>query len=228
MRSIFYSLDKEEFADLINQSFSIKNLIEKFGMRDVGGNRKTLFKAIEFFSLQKELNNLRTRQKENNKKQIKSFHKKKSNDEVFTINSNYGRGHLKARILEDNLFPYVCRECKNNGIWNNKKLILQLEHINGNPLDNRLNNLCFLCPNGHSQTKAFAGRKKKNSSKEIEKKKRILLREKVKKQRISFLNQLDLTEYGWIKKVQKEWNVSHTQVKRWIKKNYPELKYFER
>jgi hypothetical protein len=45
-------------------------------------------------------------------------------------------------------------------VWNNKKLVLHIEHINGISNDNRIENLCFLCPNCHSQTDTYGGRNK--------------------------------------------------------------------
>ena len=53
---------------------------------------------------------------------------------------------------------YKCAICGNNGIWNNQKLVLQLDHKNGDNTDNRLSNLRLLCPNCHSQTDTFSGR----------------------------------------------------------------------
>jgi hypothetical protein len=35
---------------------------------------------------------------------------------------------------------------------------MALHHINGDALDNRLENISFLCPNCHSQTPNFSGR----------------------------------------------------------------------
>lgn len=41
-----------------------------------------------------------------------------------------------------------------------KPIPLHLEHIDGNHLNNNLNNLTLLCPNCHSQTPNFRGRNK--------------------------------------------------------------------
>lgn len=46
---------------------------------------------------------------------------------------------------------YKCEKCGNNGMWLNKRLTLQVDHINNNPIDNRPENLMFLCPNCHAQ-----------------------------------------------------------------------------
>ena len=67
---------------------------------------------------------------------------------------------LKRRIIEDNLIPYKCDKCGNQGEWLGKKLTLQIDHINGNHFDNRLENLRFLCPNCHAQTPTYAGKNK--------------------------------------------------------------------
>lgn len=62
---------------------------------------------------------------------------------------------LKKFILKFHLIPYECSFCFNKGEWNDKKLMLQLDHKDGNSSDNQLSNLRFLCPNCHSQTETF-------------------------------------------------------------------------
>jgi hypothetical protein len=65
---------------------------------------------------------------------------------------------LRRYMLTLGLWPYVCAECGQPPEWNGKPLVLQVDHVNGDPADNRPENLRFLCPNCHTQTETFAGR----------------------------------------------------------------------
>lgn len=82
-------------------------------------------------------------------------------DEILIQNSSYNNNkHLKDRLIQANLLGNTCSEC---GIskWMDKPITLQLDHINGDNKDNRIENLRLICPNCHSQTSTFAGRNKK-------------------------------------------------------------------
>jgi hypothetical protein len=46
--------------------------------------------------------------------------------------------------------------------WNDKPIVLELEHKDGNSENNRPENLCLICPNCHSQTETFKGKNKGN------------------------------------------------------------------
>ncbi len=56
--------------------------------------------------------------------------------------------------------PHRCAECGQGPEWRGKPLTLQVEHMNGNYLDCRRSNLCFLCPNCHTQTATYARNRK--------------------------------------------------------------------
>lgn len=65
--------------------------------------------------------------------------------------------NLKNRLINNGYFTYECNICKISE-WNNKHISLQLDHINGDRRDNRLENLRLLCPNCHSQTETYCGK----------------------------------------------------------------------
>lgn len=83
--------------------------------------------------------------------------RKRSEEILVKRYETYGRRtsvvYLRRSMMESGV-PYKCAgaDCTLTGAWLGKPLRLQVEHKNGDWLDNRLENLEFLCPNCHSQT----------------------------------------------------------------------------
>ena len=73
------------------------------------------------------------------------------------IQENHGkkfnRNNVNRKILVEK-YGYKCVECKRSK-WNGEKLILQVDHIDGNNTNDDINNLRLLCPNCHSQTDTY-------------------------------------------------------------------------
>ena len=61
---------------------------------------------------------------------------------------------LKRYLTE--LYGYKCKKC-NIFEWNNQRLVLQLDHVDGNSDNNFPDNLRMLCPNCHSLTPTYKG-----------------------------------------------------------------------
>ena len=220
--SKIYSFSKEELQELVNNSNTIRECMKKCGLSSEGGNRKTLFRIFTEYNL--DLSILKKNREFFLKERLKKGSKKIDENKIFCENSNYSnRTNIKRKLLEKKIFEYECSKCGNEGIWNNERLSLQLEHRNGINDDNRIENLCLLCPNCHSQSKTFCGR---NTTKGIEKEKKKQEKEKRKQEKEkdllkfkeSFLEDVDIGKRGWVVKAAKKWNVSHTQIRRWYKK----------
>lgn len=82
-------------------------------------------------------------------------------ERILIKNSNYRSTALRRRLFKEGILENVCAECGQKPNWNNKPLTLQLDHINGDHYDNRLENLRLLCPNCHSQTNTFCGKNRR-------------------------------------------------------------------
>ena len=146
-------MPSNEFRKLVENSTSIGDILKNFDLQNKGGNSNTVKRRIKYENI--DMSHI-TLGKGSNKG--RRFAPKKSDSEFFCESSNTNRHHIKKRIIKNNLIKYECSECGLGNSWNNKELVLQLEHKNGISNDNRLENLTFLCPNCHTQTNTFAGK----------------------------------------------------------------------
>ncbi len=73
--------------------------------------------------------------------------------DIFTKHSKRNRNSkVRPTVIENNLIEYICHTCGLPPEWQGKPLSLDMDHINGDSKDDRLENLRFLCPNCHRQT----------------------------------------------------------------------------
>ena len=142
---------KEELQDVLNTSNTFKEVLEKVGLTSIGNNYKTLHKYIE-------KHDLSTEHIDNNRGFVTS-HAKYTSKESFINAIENGICKIKPRPIIERLVKYGLKEyrCEICGIdsWNNKPIVLELHHKNGNHDDGKLSNLQLLCPNCHSQTDNF-------------------------------------------------------------------------
>jgi len=75
------------------------------------------------------------------------------------VNSLYSRGKLKSRLYESGLKARICELCGQDEIWRDRYMSLILDHINGVPTDNRLENLRIVCPNCAATLDTHCGRR---------------------------------------------------------------------
>lgn len=114
---------------------SVKDTIEKFGM-----TKATIWKARKTGKI-----SYVTTPSMSLKEYLKYIDGKTTNN----------RPAIFRKFKKDNV--YECMICKINE-WNEKEIRLQVHHVDGNKINNNIENLQFLCPNCHSQTETFSGK----------------------------------------------------------------------
>ena len=139
------ALTYDNLKNALEEVSSLRELLGKLGYSVGGANAKTIKAKLKEYDLEiSKISKART-----------LF----SLEEILVENSPYqSTRHLKDKLVKLGLIKYSCVLCSNDGTWLGEAITLQLDHINGNNTDNRLENLRILCPNCHSQTSTWGGR----------------------------------------------------------------------
>lgn len=158
-------MEKSDLQHLLDNSDSISDVMRKLDLDAGNGSRKTLHRRIEIdqLSMDQLTKNRKLSSQEFRKSLWSAIRKTPDSEGVLCENSKVSRGCIKKLIARHNLLDWRCAICDLDE-WNGKPISLQLDHINGIQNDNRMENLRLLCPNCHSQTENFAGRKKKGKT----------------------------------------------------------------
>lgn len=146
---------KELLEPIVKSSESIREIGRKVGIKSHGGSLAYLKKRI--ISLGIDISHLKGRCWTRNKILP---NRRRSPSDILKKDSFARHALLKRALLENNI-QEVCKECKIGTTWNNKKLVLEIDHIDGDNTNNLIENLRFLCSNCHSQTETWKNRKRK-------------------------------------------------------------------
>jgi hypothetical protein len=168
--SKIWQISKTDLQLLVNKSNSIVEILKTLGLKPYSGNHRTLHKRIQEDKIC--LNQLETNRHNWRIHFMQSMGSKYSinNKDIFCKNSKYSNNsQIKKKIINEYGILEQCSICQTGNIWNNEPLSLQLDHINGINNDHRLENLRLLCPNCHSQTETFSGKRKKTQQKQCKK-----------------------------------------------------------
>lgn len=143
-------IPEEEFRQLIKESYSYNEVLRKINMGHGRSSNDIIKRRCQQLDISCE----------HFKKTGNKACPRYSLKEILIEESTYTNSNrLKIRLINEGLLKEECYICGNKGIWLNKPLSLQLDHINGIHNDNRIENLRILCPNCHTQTETYGSKR---------------------------------------------------------------------
>ena len=142
---------KEELQEKVNTSISFRELAGKLGYsKDGGGTIRSLHNMCNEYGF------------DTSHFKGQSWNKENYDYSAFTVDSIKKNGKTTLNPLIK-LRGRQCECCKLTE-WYGKPINLEVHHINGDRTNNSLENLQLLCPNCHSYTENWRGRKKVKKS----------------------------------------------------------------
>lgn len=144
---------EKEFINAWNNSDSIAEVARKINLTIYGSTYTTLKDTARELGL----SGSHMSGQAHLKGKTHNWSPSRDNEEVFVLGKKENNKGLKKRLVDSFGWELRCFECKNNE-WMGKPIPIELEHINGNNKDNRIENLKFLCPNCHALTPTWRGR----------------------------------------------------------------------
>lgn len=148
-----HNYDDENLIQYVQSSMSYAQVLRKMNITPAGGNYSTLKRKIK----EQEIDvshftgqgwNVGLRFKPNQPLPIEDF---------LQVDRPCSSHNLKKRLIKEGMKDHICESCQLIS-WLDKPVPLELDHINGDHNDNRIENLRLLCPNCHAQTDNYRGR----------------------------------------------------------------------
>ena len=140
------SWSESDLRAAASSSTSIRQVLLKIGLREAGGNYSQLKKYLEEYEI--DTTHFTGKGWKKGRKDVgKNIH---TLDQILVKNSTYQTYKLKLRLFKACLKTPICEICGWNKESADGRIPVELDHINGDRRDNRIDNLRILCPNCHS------------------------------------------------------------------------------
>lgn len=150
-----YKYSTDDLRRLVAESFSIREVMTKLGIIPISGGMHAYIKAR---ILKEGIDSSLFKGKGSNfgNSHVGGSIKLTAEQILVVTKSSYRtKAELLRRALLEINRPYRCYICNLDGEWQGVPLKLEVEHKNGDIMDNRKENLEFICPNCHSQTETY-------------------------------------------------------------------------
>ncbi|MEV8191107.1 HNH endonuclease [Rhodococcus pyridinivorans] len=155
MRPVKYT--KEILEEAVVKSTSVAGVLRHLGLKQSGGAHTHISRRIRRLGIDTSHFTGQAHQKGRPPRNRLAW------TEILTlkpVGSNRQSPKRLRRALVESGRPHKCEGCGIEPMWCGAPLTFHIDHIDGNPHDSRPHNVRFLCPNCHSQTPTWAGRRR--------------------------------------------------------------------
>lgn len=134
-----------QFGAAIRGARSIRQALHRLGLKEAGGNYATVRRRIKLLDLDISHMTSQTWNRGRVQSPVVAL------DEYLNNRRPIQSFKLKHRLMRAGCFEHKCFRCGRR-VWQGQPIPLELEHRKGDPHDNSLGNLTWLCPNCHALT----------------------------------------------------------------------------
>ncbi|XVV35417.1 HNH endonuclease signature motif containing protein [Streptomyces sp. CA-100214] len=154
---------REILEPVVAESASVNEVLRRLGLDPVGGHHTNISRRIKAYGIDTShfTSVARTERQRHNRQ-------RRTADEVLIEDtSDHARrvpGSRLKRAMRELGTEERCALCGIEPVWFGEPLPLEVDHIDGDWRNNRIENLRMLCPNCHSTTDSYRGRSKRSTS----------------------------------------------------------------
>ena len=143
----------QDLVNAVKSSFSVRQVLKILGLVPAGGN----YQHVQRIIMEMKLDTSHFLGRGWSAGMKFHFRPKMSLESVMVENSGYQSHKLKQRLFDAGIKSVQCELCGWAERAPDGRIPVELDHINGNHFDSRLENLRILCPNCHSLQSTHRG-----------------------------------------------------------------------
>jgi hypothetical protein len=125
------------------------DVLKRLGLNPAGGNYRTLAVRMSELGLAAPEGQGWSRGQ--------TLGPRRSLEELLSYDSGISSHQLRVRLLKEGRKRHVCERCGLDE-WLGGPIPLELDHVDGDPRNNVIENIRLLCPNCHALTPTYRGK----------------------------------------------------------------------
>jgi hypothetical protein len=153
-----YKIRDEQYREAVRLARSMADALRLLGVVPEGGNYRVLHSAIKRLDL--DTSHFAG---QSWSRGASAPHRVRPIDDYLSNEYPIQSNRLRRRLIKDGVLKRRCSGCKLDS-WLDQPIPLELDHVDGNHMNNALDNLRLLCPNCHALTSTFRGKNKRSAS----------------------------------------------------------------